>query len=61
MTNIILIIITALGSLGETWSHKAFDALEAWVTNSKTPVDNALFYKAHKYICSWTPKNPPVE
>jgi hypothetical protein len=61
MEKIILIIITALGSLGEAWSHKALDAFEAWVTNSKTLVDNSLFYKAVKYIKSWEPKNPPVE
>ena len=61
MEKIILIIITALGSLGATYAHKALDALEAWVTKSETEIDNSIFYKAIKYIKSWEPKNPPVE
>ena len=61
MEKIILIIITALGTLGETYAHKAFDALEEWVTKSETQVDNALFYKLIAYVQSWEPKNPPVE
>ena len=61
MEKIILIIITALGTLGETFAHKAFDAMEAWVTKSETEVDNALFYKLISYVQSWTPKNPPIE
>ena len=61
MEKIILIIITALGTLGETYAHKAFDALEEWVTKSETEVDNALFYKLISYVKSWEPKNPPAE
>jgi len=60
MEKIILIIIAALGTLGETYAHKALDAFEAWVTKSETQVDNSLFYKAVQYVKSWTPKNPPV-
>jgi len=61
MEKIILIIINALGTLGESFAHKSFDALEAWVTKSETEVDNALFYKLIAYVQSWTPKNPPIE
>ena len=61
MEKIILIIIAALGTLGETYAHKGLDAFEAWVTKSETEVDNSLFYKAVKYVKSWEPKNPPVE
>ena len=60
MEKIILIIITALGTLGERYSHKALDAFEAWVIKSETEVDNLVFYKAVKYIKSWEPKTPPV-
>lgn len=61
MEKIILIIINALGTLGENFAHKSFDALEAWVTKSETEVDNALFYKLISYVKSWEPKTPPVE
>lgn len=61
MEKIILIIIAALGTLGQTYAHKALDAFEAWVTKTTTEVDNSIFYKAVKYIKSWEPKNPPVE
>ena len=61
LEKIILVIINALGTMGQTWAHKAFDAVEAFVTRSTTQVDNAVFYKAVGYLQSWTPKNPPVE
>ena len=57
MEKIILVILNALGTMGETWAHKAFDALEAFVTSSTTEVDNTVFYKAVGYIKSWQPKN----
>ncbi len=58
MEKIILIVITALGTLGETYAHKALDALEVWVTKSETELDNTLFYKVVTYVKSWQPKNP---
>ena len=58
MEKIILIVIEALGTLGETFAHKALDGMEAWVTKSETEVDNSLFYKVVTYIKSWEPKNP---
>ena len=61
MEKIILVILTALGTMGEKYAHLAFDALEVFVTKSTTLIDNAIFYKAVKYVQSWTPKNPPVE
>ena len=57
MEKIILVVITALGTLGEKYAHVVLDALEAFVTKSETPVDNALFYKVVTYIKSWQPKN----
>lgn len=61
MEKIIITIVNALGTLGEKYAHIAFDAVEAFVIKSDTPVDNALFYKVVSYVQSWTPKNPPVE
>jgi len=55
--NIIVTIINALGAFGEQGVHYVLDGLETFVTNSKTPVDNALFYKVVSYIQSWKPKN----
>lgn len=61
MEKIILIILTALGSLGETYAHILLNALEAFCIKTTTMIDNSVFYKAIKYIKSWEPKNPPVE
>ena len=61
MEKIILIIIAALGALGETYAHKGLDAFEAWITKTTTLIDNGLFYNVVKYVKSWEPKNPPVE
>lgn len=58
MEDIILIIIRALGTLGETGVHWLLDRIEAAVIASTNLVDNELFYKAITYIKSWTPKNP---
>ena len=61
MENIILIIIRALGVLGETGVHWLLDKIEVAVIASTNLVDNELFYKAVTYIKSWEPKNLPVE
>ena len=59
MEKIILVIINALGTMGQTWAHKALDGLEEWARASE--IANAVFYKAVGYIQSWKPKNPSVE
>lgn len=53
---IIVTVVNALGTLGQKYSHLLLDALETFVTDSKTPVDNALFYKTVTYVQSWKPK-----
>lgn len=55
--NIIVGVVNALGAFGEKGIHYVLDGLEQFVTDSKTPVDNALFYKVVKYVQSWKPKN----
>ena len=59
MENIIIIIIKALGVLGQTGVHWLLDKIEDAVIASGTLIDNELFYKAITYIQSWEPKNPP--
>ena len=61
MEKVILIVITALGSLGSKYGGLALDAFEAWITKSETLIDNALFYNAVKLVKAWEPKNAPVE
>ena len=57
MENVIVIAIKALGQLGEKYTHLLLGAVEKFVTDSKTPVDNTLFYKVIANIQSWKPKN----
>ena len=58
MENTILVIINALGALGEKGVHWVLDGIERFVVASKGLIDNALFYKVVSYIQSWKPKNP---
>jgi hypothetical protein len=57
--NIILIVIRALGVLGEKGVHFVLDAIEDFVVGSDNVVDNELFYKVVAYIKTWEPKNQP--
>ena len=59
MENIILIIIKALGVLGQTGVHWLLDKIEDAVIASGTLIDNELFYKAVTYIKYWETKNLP--
>jgi len=58
MENVILVIINALGALGEKGVHWVLDAIERFVISSKGLIDNAVFYKVVSYVQSWKPKNP---
>ena len=53
---VIVTVINALGTLGETGAHYVLDGLESFVTSTATPVDNTLFYKVVSYVQSWQPK-----
>ena len=55
--SLIVGVINALGAFGEKYCHMLLNALETYVTDSKTPVDNTLFYKVVSYVQSWKPKN----
>ena len=57
MENAIVIAINALGQLGEKYTHLGLDLLEQFVTDSETPVDDAVFYKVVANVQSWKPKN----
>ena len=54
--NIIVTVINSLGALSTKYIHIMLDALEDFVTNSKTPVDNSIFYKVITAVQSWKPK-----
>jgi len=58
MENIIIVVINALGALGEKGVHWLLNGIETFVVNSPTLVDNELFYKVVTYVKSWQPKNP---
>lgn len=61
MEKIILIVLTALGTMGEKYAHLGFDALEAFCIKTETMIDNNVFYKAMSYAKTWEPKHPPEE
>jgi len=61
MENIILIVLKALGSLGETGVHWVLRKIEAFVTLSTTEIDNSIFYKVINYIKSYQFQSPPTE
>ena len=58
MENVILVIINALGALGEKGVHWVLNGIEQIVKNSPNLIDNEVFYKVVVYIKSWQPKNP---
>lgn len=58
MENIILIVIKALGVLGEKGVHWFLELIETKVVASSTEIDNEVFYRVLDYIKSYVPKNP---
>ena len=56
MEKILLVILTALGTMGEKYAHMGFDALETFCVKSTTLIDNKVFYNVMAYAKSWTPK-----
>lgn len=55
--NIIVNIINALGQFSDKYIHMGLNALETYITNSETPVDNVVFYRVVAAIQSWKPRN----
>lgn len=58
MENIIIIILKALGALGEKGVHWFLELIETKVVDSSTEIDNEVFYKVLTYVKSYEPKNP---
>ena len=58
MEKIILIIIKALGVLGEQGTHWVLNKIEAFVTLSTTEIDNEVFYNVLAWVKTYEPKNP---
>jgi len=61
MEKIILTIIRALGTMGETGVHWFLGWVEDVCANTPNLIDNELFYKALAWIKTYEPKNPPTE
>jgi len=55
---IILIVLKALGSLGETGIHYVLELIETKIVASSTEIDNEVFYTVLNGIKSYNPKNP---
>lgn len=58
MENIILIVLKALGALGETGVHYVLEMIETKIVDSSTEIDNEVFYAVLNGIKSYEPKNP---
>ena len=58
MENIILIVLKALGALGETGVHYVLEMVETKIVDSSTEIDNEVFYAVLNGIKSYEPKNP---
>jgi len=56
--NIIIIILKALGSLGEKGVHWFLELIETKVVETSTEIDNEVFYRVLEYVKSYEPKNP---
>ena len=58
MENIILIVLKALGALGEQGVHYVLELIETKIVASSTEIDNEVFYTVLDGIKSYVPKNP---
>ena len=58
MEQIIIIILKALGALGENGIHYVLELIETKVVESSTEIDNEVFYVVLDAIKSYEPKNP---
>lgn len=58
MEQIILIIIKALGVLGEKGVHWFLDLIETKVVASSTEIDDEVFYNVLAWVKSYVPKKP---
>jgi hypothetical protein len=58
MENIIIIVLKALGALGEKGVHWFLELIETKVIASSTEIDNEVFFRVLEYVKSYVPKNP---
>ena len=58
MEKIILIVLKALGALGEKGIHYVLEMIETKIVASSTEIDNEVFYVVLDGIKSYIPKNP---
>jgi len=57
MEKIILIVLKALGSLGETGIHYVLGLIETKIVATSTEIDDEVFYRVLNGIKSYEPKN----
>ena len=58
MENIIIVVLKALGALGEKGVHYVLELLETKIVASSTEIDNEVFYVVLNAVKSYEPKNP---
>ena len=58
MENIIIIVLKALGALGEKGVHYVLDLIETKIVTTSTEIDNEVFYKVLAAVKTYVPKNP---
>ena len=59
MENIILIVLKALGALGEKGVHFVLELIETKIVASSTEIDNEVFYVVLDAVKTYVPKNIP--
>ncbi|MBA7575881.1 hypothetical protein ES708_17717 [subsurface metagenome] len=58
MENIIVVILKALGALGEKGIHYVLELIETKVVASSTEIDNIVFYEVLDAVKTYESKNP---
>ena len=58
MDNIILVVLKALGALGEKGVHYVLELIETKIVASSTEIDNEVFFRVLAAVKTYEPKNP---
>jgi len=58
MENTIIIVLNALGALGERGVHYVLGLIETRIVASSTEIDNSIFYKVINAVKSYEFQNP---
>ena len=58
MENIILVVLKALGALGDQGVHYVLELIETKIVASSTEIDNEVFFRVLAAVKTYEPKNP---